>query len=239
MEQVLYIIASLVLFAFAMYAQTKVKSSFARYSRVRASSGLTGAQAAMEMLRRAGVTNVRIERVPGELSDHYDPRTRVIRLSEPVYDQMSVSALGVACHEAGHALQHAKNYAPLVIRNMAVPAANFGSTGGILILMAGLALSAFTNGSPLGWGIAIFGLVAFGVTVLFQLVNLPVEYDASARAKKVLVETGMVSRGAEQKGLDEVLDAAALTYLAATLSAVVTFLYYAFIVFSHLNSNRR
>jgi len=233
-----YIVASLVLFGFAMYAQTKVKSSFARYSRVRASSGLTGAQAAMEMLRRAGVTNVRVERVPGELSDHYDPRTRVIRLSEPVFDQTSVAALGVACHEAGHALQHANQYAPLMIRNMAVPAANFGSTGGILIIMAGLALSAFTGNQPLGLGIAIFGLVAFGATVAFQLVNLPVEYDASARAKKVLVETGMVSRGAEQKGLDEVLDAAALTYLAATLSAVVTFLYYAFIVFSQMNNRR-
>lgn len=224
-----YIIGSLIIGAFGMYAQAKVQSNFHRYSSVTPSSGLTGAEAAMEMLRRSGIPYIRVERVGGFLSDHYDPSTKVIRLSPDVYDGRNLSALGVACHEAGHALQHAQNYAPLMIRSMAVPMASFGSSAGILILMAGLMLQ--YQGLGLGHVLAVIGLLLFGTVMVFQVINLPVEFDASERAKEALVNFSLIQRGPEEQAVAKVLGAAAMTYVAATVSAIFTFLYYAMLVF--------
>ena len=218
----------------AMWAQFRVKGNFQKYSRVRSSSGLTGAQAAAKMLRAQGVTNVAIERSPGgELSDHYDPRSNTIRLSAGVYDSTSVAALGIACHEAGHAMQKARNYAPLVIRNAAVPAAGILPNVGMVMMMIGFIMGAFV-GTGIGWYLAIFGLGLFSFSAILQVINLPVEFDATARAKHALVQTGMI-RPDEKYAVDKVLNAAALTYVAATLGAIMTVLYYA----SLLLGNRR
>ena len=230
-----YLIGSLIIGAFGMYAQMKVKSNFARYSRVPSSSGLTGAEASMEMLRRAGIPYVRVERVGGFLSDHYDSSAKVIRLSPDVYDGRSLSSLGVACHEAGHAIQHAVGYAPLAIRNIAVPAAQFGSGAGITILMLGLMLQ--YNGLGLGHLLAVVGLLLFGCVMAFQIINLPVEFDASSRAKQALITHGLIQRGPEEQAVSKVLGAAALTYVAATVSSIFTFLYYAMLVFGGRRSD--
>ncbi len=202
-------------FLLSLYAQYKVKSAFAEMSQV--PTNLTGAQAARRMLDSSGLTHVGIERVPGHLSDHYDPSAKVLRLSSDVYDARSMAALGVACHEAGHAFQDAQRYAPLVIRNLAVPAASFGSGASGILLMLGIVMQM----QPVFWlGIALFSLVVF-----FQLINLPVEFDASARAKKQLVALGMIADN-DSYYVSKVLNAAALTYVAATLQSVMTLLWY-------------
>ncbi len=210
-------------FLLAMYAQWKVKSAYAQMSQVRAS--MSGYQAARRVLDAGGLQNVEIEQVPGHLSDHYDPRGKVLRLSPEVYSGSSMASVGIAAHEAGHALQDARNYAPLVIRNLAVPAANFGSSIGTILLMVGMVMVISTGASVLGKWVFLAGIVAFGATVAFQLINLPVEFDASARAKTQLVNLGIVS-GADLHYVSRVLNAAALTYVAATLQAVLTLLYY-------------
>jgi len=202
-------------FLLSIYAQWRVKSAFAEMSKVPAP--MSGAQAARRMLDASGLHNIPIERSHGHLSDHYDPRDKVVRLSDEVHDGRSMASVGVACHEVGHALQDSKQYAPLVIRNLAVPAANFGSGAGIYLLMFGLMFSI----PPLLWlGIAVFSTVVF-----FQLVNLPVEFNASSRAKAELVSLGMISDN-DVYYVSRVLNAAALTYVAATLQAVMTLLYY-------------
>lgn len=207
----------------SIYASMLTKSRFQKYARVPADSGLTGAQAAAQMLRREGLEGkVGIQRVNGFLSDHYDPRARVLRLSPDVYDGRSLSAVGVACHEAGHALQHAQNYAPLALRSSLVPAATVTSQLAGPLLMFGLLLS---MGAGAGNGILIAGIALFSVSVLFTLVTLPVEWDASARAKAVLVRDGVVSPRQEADAA-AVLNAAFLTYLAAAISAIMTLLYY-------------
>ncbi len=205
----------------SMYASALTKSRFQKYSKVMASSGLTGAQAAYQMLRREGVVDVGIERTQGFLSDHYDPRAKVLRLSPDVHDGRSLSAVGVACHEAGHALQHNQGYAPLALRSSLVPMTNATSRMAGPILIAGLIFSA----APLGQTLLLAGVALFAVSVLFTLVTLPVEWDASARAKAVIVKDGVVS---PQQAADAgaVLNAAFLTYLAAAVSAVMTLLYY-------------
>ncbi|OYP34582.1 zinc metallopeptidase [Rhodopirellula sp. MGV] len=205
----------------AMFAQWRVKSTFESMSQVPAR--MTGAQAARQMLDAAGLSQVGIERVPGHLSDHYDPRAKVLRLSDGVYNQRSMAAVGVACHEAGHAFQDAKNYAPLIIRNAAVPAANFGSNTGVLLASIGLMLSSI----PLGRILLLAGILLFGAVVFFQLVNLPVEFDASNRARHHLVADGIISAN-EEHFVAKVLNAAALTYVAGTLQAVMTLLYFVF-----------
>jgi len=202
-----------------LYAQWKVKSNFASMSQVPAR--MTGAEAARRMLDSGGLQKVPIEMVPGQLSDHYDPRAKVVRLSEDVYSGRNMAALGVACHEAGHAFQDAQQYAPLVIRNLAVPAANFGSGAGMWMLVGGLWLQIT--------GLAWLGLILFAGVVFFQLVNLPVEFDASARARTQLVEQGLIADREEQY-VAKVLNAAALTYVAATLQSVMTLAYYLFIL---------
>ena len=212
-------------FLLSLYAQYKVKSSFAEMSRVPTS--ISGAQAARRMLDSSGLHSVGIERVPGHLSDHYDPTAKVLRLSQDVYDGRSMAALGVACHEAGHAFQDAQRYAPLVIRNLAVPAANFGSSVSGILLMAGIVMSM----QPLLW----LGIILFSLVVFFQVVNLPVEFDASSRAKKQLVALGMIADN-DTYYVSKVLNAAALTYVAATLQSVMTLLYYILHALSGRNS---
>jgi Zn-dependent membrane protease YugP len=178
---------------------------------------LSGAAAARHILDAAGLGNVGIEMVPGHLSDHYDPRDKVLRLSEEVYQSRTLAAVGIAGHEAGHALQDARQYAPLVIRNAAVPIAGFGSGAGIWMLIFGAILN-------IPW-LLLAGIIAFAGVVVFQVINLPVEFNASSRAKAVLVQLGII----DSDGLhyvSKVLNAAAMTYVAATLQAIMTLLYY-------------
>jgi hypothetical protein len=203
----------------ALWAQMRVKSAYGKWSQVEASSRMSGAEAAQRMLRSAGVGDVKIEAVQGFLSDHYDPRSKTLRLSPGVYQSNSVAAMGIACHEAGHALQHATAYAPLSFRTAMVPVASIGSMlawpmiiGGALLNMANLTL---------------LGVVAFSGMVLFQMVTLPVEFDASNRAKRQLQQLGIIQSQKEAGGVAAVLDAAAMTYVAATITAVMQLLYFA------------
>ncbi|MDA3873760.1 MAG: zinc metallopeptidase [Kiritimatiellae bacterium] len=217
-----YILFALPALALSMYASYLTKSRFKKYARVAPSSGLTGAQAAYQMLRREGLNNVAIERVQGFLSDHYDPRSKVLRLSPDVHDGRSLSAVGVACHEAGHALQHAKGYAPLALRSSLVPAATITGKLSMPILIGGMLLSIRT---PAGQGLIILGVLLLTVAVAFTLITLPVEWDASARTIKLMVSNGIVSPQ-QERDAGSVLDAAFLTYLAAAVSAVMTLLYW-------------
>ena len=198
-----------------LWAQFRVRSTYASAGRVPAQ--LSGAAAARHLLDEAGLHNVDIEQIPGHLSDHYDPRAKVLRLSPEVYQQRTLASVGIAAHEAGHAIQHARNYAPLVIRNAAVPAAGFGSGAGMFLLFLGMI---FHLPALLLLGIGLFACVVF-----FQVVNLPVEFDASARAKALLVERRIVSEQ-DMTYVRKVLNAAALTYVAATLQSILTLLYY-------------
>lgn len=203
-----------------LWAQFRVQSAFRQYSKVRTANGMTGAQAARAILDANGLHNVAVERVGGTLSDHYDPGHKVLRLSESVYGTPSVAAVGVAAHEAGHALQDKLHYGPLRLRSAIVPAVNIGSWLGPIIFMIGFFMSGATGNT-----IAIIGLLFFGMTAVFSLVTLPVEFDASKRAKQQLATSGLMSPQ-EIKGVDHVLDAAALTYVAAALQAIMTMLYY-------------
>ncbi len=209
-------------FLLGLFAQYRVKSTFAKYSKIRASSGVTGAQAAQQMLKTAGVRGIKIEQVNGFLSDHYDPRTQTVRLSTDVYGGTSLAALGVACHEVGHAIQHAHNYAPLVVRNAAVPMANIGSSGGVLLFIIGMMLNSFN--------LALAGLILFAVVAAFQVINLPVEFNASSRAKEMLPAMGLVRPGPETAAISSVLGAAAMTYVAATLQTLAQLAYYAWVL---------
>lgn len=198
----------------SVYAQFKVKSTFKKYSQVKAASGMTGSQASRRLLDQAGLSDVAIEVIPGNLSDHYDPRKRVLRLSEAVAGKDSLASLGVAAHETGHAIQHARGYVPMKIRSAVVPAASFGSNLGPMIFLAGIFISTFR---PL----MTVGIVLFTAAVIFQIVTLPVEFDASSRAMKLLQNNGIVV-GDEAKSAQKVLSAAALTYVAAALMSILT-----------------
>ena len=194
-----------------------VQSTFSEYSHFRASSGMTGAQAAAQMLHSAGIYDVRIERVEGFLSDHYDPSSRTLRLSPGVYDSDSLSAIGVACHEAGHALQDAASYAPLGLRRALVPVTNISSWLSYIVIILGFV---FQSG-----GMVMIGAILFSAVVVFSIVTLPVEWDASSRAKQLMVSAGIVSVP-ERDNAGKVLNAAFLTYVAAVLSSLLTLLYY-------------
>jgi len=204
---------------FALWAQMRVQGAFGKWSKVAASSRMTGAQAAQRMLQSAGLADVGIEPARGFLSDHYDPRDRKLRLSPDVYQGQSVAAMGIACHEAGHALQHAQGYAPLQMRTAVVPVASIGSWLSWPLIMIGMILQSAN--------LAIAGIVLFGAVVVFQLVTLPVEFDASNRAKAQLRSLGILQSNQEAKGVAAVLDAAAMTYVAATVTALAQLLYFA------------
>ena len=197
-------------------ASLLVKSAFNRYSKVRSRRGYTGAQAAARLLDMAGITGVQIVPTHGYLSDHYNPQSRQLALSEQVYASDSLAAVGVACHEAGHAIQHANNYGPLAMRSAIVPAAGIGSSVGYMVMAVGLFVSPF---------VVAIGAVIFSAVLLFQLVTLPVEFDATARAKRLVVEAGIVDED-ERYGIDRTLNAAALTYVAAVITTLLTLLYF-------------
>jgi len=216
----LYILISLPALLLGLWAQAKVRSAFQKYSRVRVGTGLTGAQVARRILDGAQLYDVSIEPVRGFMSDHYDPRSRTLRLSPDVYRGNSVAAAGVAAHEAGHALQDAKDYWPLQLRSTMVPTVQIGSWLGPIIFVIGLLMRA-----AIGTTLAYVGLGLFALVALFALVTLPVELNASRRAKRLLVSEGIVF-DRELKGVASVLDAAALTYVAAAVQAVSTLLYY-------------
>lgn len=214
----LYLLMILPPILLGLWAQFRVKSTYAFARQAR--SELSGAAAARYVLDSAGLQNVEIEQVGGFLSDHYDPRHRVLRLSPEVYQGRTLASVGIAAHEAGHAIQHARNYAPLVIRNAAVPAANFGSTVAVMVMLLGAGI--------LGKYALLIGIAGFAAVAFFQLVNLPVEFDASSRAKDQLVALGIVSPQ-DMGPVKKVLSAAALTYVAATLQSVMQLLYYVMI----------
>ena len=220
----LYILISLPALLLGLWAQSKVRSAFNRYSRVATSTGLNGAQIARRILDGAGLSDVAIEPVRGFMSDHYDPRSRTLRLSPDVFQGQSIAAAGVAAHEAGHALQDNKGYLGLKLRTAMVPSVQIGSWLGPVIFILGLLMQ-----PAVGTTIAWVGLGLFAVTAVFALVTLPVELDASRRAKQLLVTQGLVFQQ-EIKGVNSVLDAAALTYVAAAIQAVSTLLYYAFLL---------
>ncbi|MEA4900126.1 zinc metallopeptidase [Desulfitobacterium sp.] len=197
----------------SIYAQGKISTTYNKYSEVYSRAGYTGAQAARAILQANGLYDVRIEPVAGNLSDHYDPRDRTVRLSEGVYSGNSLASLAVAAHETGHAIQHANGYFPLQLRSTFVPVANFGSSLGPVLILIGFFMPAFN------WLLQI-GILAFSLAVIFQLITLPVEYNASHRAMALLQSNGMLAQD-EVKGARRVLSAAALTYVAAALTAVL------------------
>lgn len=211
-----YILFMLPALIISIYAQFKVNSTFKKYSEVRSYRNITGAEAARRVLMNSGINDVTIEHVSGNLTDHFDPRSKVIRLSDSVYNSTSVSAIGVAAHEAGHAVQHEVGYTPIKIRSALIPVTQFSSTLSMPLIFIGLLLPSY------GW-LAIAGIVLFSVAVLFQLVTLPVEFNASRRAIEKLETTGLLY-GEEIKGAKKVLSAAAMTYLAAMITSVLTLL---------------
>lgn len=211
-----YIFMVLPALLFSMWAQHMVTSNFKKYSRQRTSRGITGADAAREVLSGAGVTNVRIEKIAGNLTDHFDPRDNVIRLSESVCDTPSVAAVGVAAHEAGHALQYAHGYAPMKLRAAIIPVTSLGSKLSVPLVILGIFLN-FT-------GLINLGILLFFTVVLFQLVTLPVEFNASMRAIKILDNSGMLD-SSELPGAKKVLTAAAMTYVAALATSLAQLLH--------------
>lgn len=206
-----YLLLVLPAILLSLWASMRVKNVFNQYSKQHAASRITGAQAAQRVLIANGVSDVRIERVPGALTDHYDPRARVIRLSSPVYDSSSTAAIGVACHEAGHALQYAQGYSPIKLRMAIIPITNIGSRLAIPLVILGLVLSGMAEHFI---SVAYIGIWCFSLSVLFQLLTLPVEFNASSRALKAIEHQGILS-SVELQGSKKVLSAAALTYVAA------------------------
>lgn len=202
-------------FIFALFCQLKVKSSFSKYSKIAGSRGLTGADAAYKLLMLNGITDVKIKKISGTLTDYYDPSKKEICLSQDVFDSRSIAAIGVACHEAGHACQHAQGYAPLKIRNAVIPATRIGSALGVPLALLGMILYS----DPLIYA----GIILYGLVALFQLITLPVEFNASKRALQTIEQNGFLE-GEEYNGAKQVLTAAALTYVAALASAVATLL---------------
>lgn len=222
----MYFVFAVPALLFGLWAQWKVKSAFGKYSNVANSTGYTGADIARRLLDSQGLRHVSVEAVPGELTDHYDPRAKVVRLSEATMYRNSVAAIGVVAHEVGHAIQDAENYAPMRTRAAILPVANIGSILGPYIFMLGIFINMF--------GLALLGLLLFGAAALFQAVTLPVEYNASNRAMRLLVDNGLVT--SYDAGMArQVLDAAALTYVAALLQSLAQVLYYAML----LSGNRR
>lgn len=215
----LYILLVVPAMLLGLFAQMNVNRTFKKYSKIFNSRRLTGADAAMQILRHYGIFDVRIERVSGHLTDHFDPRSKVIRLSDSVYSSTSAAAIGVACHEAGHAAQYAQGYTPIKIRNAIIPVCNIGSNIGIPLILIGLIFSS------LNW-LMLVGIILYGLVAVFQLVTLPVEFNASARALQVIGDESLLT-GEEYTAAKKTLRAAALTYvasLAATLATLLRFM---------------
>lgn len=210
-----YVILVLPCILLSLWASSNVNSTFKKYSNQFSRRGLTGAEAARRVLSAHGVGNVRIERVSGNLTDHYDPRTNVIRLSDNVYGNTSTAAIGVACHEAGHAVQYAQGYAPIKLRAAIIPVTNFGSRLAMPLILIGLLLAAFGDLSVI---LIDLGIACFGLSLAFQLVTLPVEFNASNRAMRAIADSNLLTED-EQAGARKTLRAAALTYVAATAVA--------------------
>jgi Zn-dependent membrane protease YugP len=220
-----YLLFALPALLLAFYAQWRVSSAYGRYSRKPNARGISGREAARILLRSAGLDHVRVEEAPGKLSDNYDPGKKVLRLSQGVSQNRSVASLGIVAHEVGHAMQDATNYTPLRVRSGLVPAVQIGSWLGPLIFFAGFFLSGLTGSTAIAW----LGLFLFAGTVVFALVTLPVEFNASKRALQLL-RTYQLADGRELQETKKVLDAAALTYVAALAQAVSTMLYYVFLL---------
>lgn len=218
-SNMLYLLLVVPAFILSLIAQAKVKTTYSKMSKVRNTSGYTGAQAAAAVLRYYGITDVHIVETTGKLSDHFDPRHKVIRLSREVYYGNSIAAVGIACHEAGHAAQHAQGYVPIKVRNVIVPVCNIGSYLGIPLAFAGY----FLGFEPL----VLIGLGLYSLITVFQLVTLPVEFNASSRAVKVIDETGLLRGDEEIKGAKKVLSAAAMTYVAALAVSLANLLRFA------------
>jgi len=214
-------IAFLIAIVFTMYAQNKVNSNFNRYSKVRNMRGLTGAQAARAVLDANGLTNVNIEQIRGNLTDHYDPRKKVLRLSQTVYGVESIAAISVACHEAGHALQHAQSYAPLTFRNNIVPIVNIASRFSWILIIIGIGMAA--SGNYLGDTLFNIGVIFFLAVIVFHGITLPVEFNASSRALEQMGSLGIIAED-EEGGAKRVLSAAAMTYVASLAVAIANLL---------------
>ena len=223
-----YLIFMLPALLLGLWAQLLVKSRFKRFSKMASQKGITGAVAAKAVLNAGGVYNVPVGRVSGHLSDHYNPKTNSISLSDSVYGSTSVASIGVAAHEAGHALQYAQNYAPIRLRMAIIPYCNLGSMLGPILIVLGFIISYAAGEASLALGQTLYfsGLILFSGVALFQVVTLPVELDASKRALRAL-EGGNILRGEELKGAKKVLTAAALTYIAALITSIMQILYYA------------
>lgn len=233
----LYVVLVLPCVIWAMIAQIRVQSAYSTYSRVRALRGLTGAEVAERILRSQGITNVAVASCRGNLSDHYDPRSNTVFLSEGVYGSSSVAACGIAAHECGHAIQHAQGYAPLRLRSALIPVTNIGSNLAIPLIIIGLLISSATYESNVGYYIAIAGVLCFATATVFQLVTLPVEFNASHRALSVLESKGIVSSD-EKRGVRKVLWAAAMTYVAALAVSLANLLRLLIIVMGGRNKRR-
>ncbi len=221
-----YILLVLPTVILALYAQAKVNSTFNRYRQERSYRGMTGQEVAMQMLRNAGIMDVPVEMVAGHLTDHYDPKNRVLRLSESVFNSSSIAAIGVAAHEAGHAIQHQEGYGPLHLRNAIIPLTRIGSSLSMPLIFVGIAMGGLSNATSamnMGWYIIVAGIALFGVAVLFQVITLPVEFNASRRALATLGSTQILMED-EVKKARKVLSAAALTYVAAMAQAVANLL---------------
>lgn len=216
-----YFLYAIIPLLVGLFAQYKIQSAYKKYSGIRTQTGVTGYEAARKMLDAHSLRSVQIEKVGGVLSDHYDPRKKVLRLSEGVYNSNSVAAVGVACHEAGHAYQDAEAYKPLVLRSAMIPIVNTGSKLGPILFMIGLVLSSM---SDIGLPVAQIGLIIFALTAVFSLITLPVEFNASERAKEWLANSGYLYKE-EQDGVSEVLRAAAMTYVSAAIQSISNILY--------------
>jgi hypothetical protein len=218
-----YMLYMLPAFIIMLVTQWYVNSSYKKWSRVPNRNRLSGADAAQRLIRNGGLNDVRVEGVAGNLTDHYDPRQKVLRLSEGVYQSQSVAAVAIAAHELGHAMQDHEDYFPLRIRAALVPAVNIGSTLGWILIFIGILIQST--------GLAGLGLIIFAGGAVFALATLPVELNASSRAKRLLAETGLITGEDEQRGVNQVLNAAALTYVAALITAVMQVLYFASMIF--------
>lgn len=229
-----YIVLVLPCLILSLWASAKVNSTFKKYSQQRTLRGLTAQEAAMRVLSANGVSGVRIERVSGNLTDHYDPRANVIRLSDSVYDNTSTAAIGVACHEAGHAVQYAQDYAPIRLRAAIIPVTNIGSKLAMPLILLGILFSGLGQFSDT---IIYIGIACFGLSVVFQFATLPVEFNASHRALQTIESTGILTEE-EQKGARKTLVAAAMTYVAATATALAQLLRL-IVLFGRRNNDRR